>query len=99
MATIQRIYCLRDVKGNPFYVGRTSDSLKHRLQNHIDHAKRGWGNHMKSKIIIESNFKISIELLQQIYGNTKKGQDLETAWIHRFNSMGVILTNLCQTYY
>ena len=83
-----KIYALRDETRYLRYVGKTSRSLKERLQGHLLSARKGAKNHRCAWIrsMFKRGFLPTITLIAEVDGD---GCKEEIAWIKYLKDKGV----------
>lgn len=97
-----KIYTLTDFFGNVFYVGCTTQDLKTRLSCHIARFTnpKKWSNQKKINKIIELDFKVNINLIEQKFLSDQKPiyiqhkmRERELYWIKYYMNLGFDLCN------
>lgn len=84
-----KIYILSEPNGRVRYVGKTTQSLKKRLQAHKDEARRGAVNH-RCNWLRSIKYAATISLLSEVIGN---GNPEEIALIADYRARDIPLVN------
>ena len=101
-AGFSKVYGLKDLNGNYFYIGVTHGSLTMRLAQHLVEARIApHHNWAKSMVIIDNDFNILIEELESVWMTSHSGKEilrrskpLEDKWITEMIQRGFNLTNV-----
>lgn len=101
-----KVYTLADDKGNVFYVGVTTHTMKQRLANHLSEAKSAYakskGNaRPKCLHIVNLNYKVKATIIDRMWVTASRSQDLimqgckdlEEEWIKKYADLGYELLN------
>lgn len=89
---ITKIYALCETNGAVRYIGKTHQTLKHRLCGHLDEARKGAKNQRCQwvRMMLKWNKKPRIKLIATVEGD---GNETERQWINFFLNEGFNLTN------
>lgn len=89
-----RIYAFLDMRGRPYYIGKTNN-LKRRKKEHLDEAKKGNNlpKYNKLRKILRNGGKFRVRTLAQAL-KEKDAYLIERTFIKEYNRRGFNLTNM-----